>query len=371
MIEFEVQDSGIGIAAEHQAHIFSGFSQAEASTTRRFGGTGLGLAICKRLVEMMGGEIQVDSEPGVGSRFTFTLALPSVDDIPQELLTSPRPHLVPRTVLVVDDNPVAGELMLRTIRSWGWSAELAHSGAQALSMIQAQSPGPNNAFPYPIIYMDWQMPVMDGWEATRRIRQISQSCAGPEPMVIMLTSHGRESLAQRSKEEQQMLNGFLAKPATASMLYDAVMNAADPTRMTVATQGRSSQRLLDGMRILVVEDNLINQQVAEELLNAQGARVSLAANGQLGVDAVAAASPQFDVVLMDIQMPVMDGYAATQVIRQQLGLTALPIIAMTANALASDRAACLAAGMDEHVGKPFDLTKLVALLVQMTGFQPG
>jgi CheY-like chemotaxis protein len=184
----------------------------------------------------------------------------------------------------------------------------------------------------------------------------------------MVTAHGREMLAQRTEVEQSSINGFLVKPATASMVYDAWVDAqAGNSGIRKLTVGRSSNRQLQGMRILVVEDNLINQQVADELLAAEGATVYLAANGQFGLDAVAAAAPQFDVVLMDVQMPVLDGYGATRAIREDLGLKDLPIIAMTANAMASDRDACLAAGMNEHVGKPFDMAKLVSLLIRTTG----
>ena len=372
-IEFSVKDSGIGIAPEQQAHVFTGFSQAEASTTRRFGGTGLGLAISKMLVELMGGQIRITSALNQGSTFSFVLALPVVHDIPPELAVRPLSIPAPRPVLVVDDNPMAGDLTQQMVRSWGWPVDLATSGAQAMDMIrvrqaQAQAQG---VFPYALIYMDWQMPGMDGWETTRQIRELVRHGKGPEPTLMMLTAHGRETLAQRSGAEQDMLNGFLVKPVTASMLLEALADASQGNSgLRQLSKGRSSQRQLKGMRILVVEDNLINQQVAEELLSAEGAMVSLAANGQLGVDAVAAAAPQFDVVLMDIQMPVLDGYGATRAIREDLGLASLCIVAMTANAMASDREACLAAGMNEHVGKPFDIGKLVSLLIRLTGIQP-
>ena len=368
-IEFAVQDSGIGIAPEHQAHIFSGFSQAEGSTTRRFGGTGLGLAISKRFVELMGGEVQIISALGQGSTFKFVVELGVVRDIPAELVEPPRASAEPQRVLVIDDNEIAGALTLRMVQSWGWPGEWVRSGAEALELLASAIGGNNGAWPYPVVYVDWQMAGMDGWETARRIRALARECQGAEPTIIMVTAHGRETLAQRSETEQAMLNGFLVKPVTASMLLDAVMDArGGHDQLRQLAKGRSSQRQLQGMRILVVEDNLINQQVADELLSAEGAIVSLAANGRLGVEAVAAAAPQFDVVLMDVQMPVMDGYEATRVIRTELKLLALPIIAMTANAMASDREACLAGGMNEHIGKPFDMAKLVSLLIRMTGF---
>ena len=370
-IEFSVQDSGIGIAPGNLDHIFDGFSQAEASTTRRFGGTGLGLAICKRLVALMGGDISVTSRAGQGSTFAFAVVLPRATGALPGLAAPKRPSLAARRVLLIDDNPVAGELMLRHVRAWGWPADLAASGTQALALTHTRTVH-GAPFPFDVVFVDWQMPDMDGWETARRLRERMAGCPGPQPLIVMVTGHGRDTLAQRSQQEQDALNGFLVKPITGSMMLDALMDAASgQCGLREAARGRSSQRRLNGMRILVVEDNLINQQVAEELLTTEGAIVSMAANGQLGVEAVAAAAPQFDVVLMDLQMPVLDGYGATRVIREQLGLAHLPIVAMTANAMASDRDACLAAGMSEHVGKPFDLTSLVAVLVRMTGLQPG
>jgi PAS domain S-box-containing protein len=363
-IRFAVQDTGIGIAPEHQTHIFTGFSQAEGSTTRRFGGTGLGLAISKRFVELMGGDIQITSEEGVGSTFAFTLELPTVD-----LSTEPQAASLPQRVLVVDDHAIASALTLRMVRSCGWSADLAKSGKEAIELLSAQCAAATAEFPYSVIYMDWQMPEMDGWETTRNIRELAKHHQLPQPTVIMLSAHGRDMLSHRTEAEQEQINGFLVKPATAAMLYDAWIDAQSGNAgIRKLAKGRSSTRQLSGMRILVVEDNLINQQVADELLSLEGAIVSLAANGQLGVDAVAAAAPQFDVVLMDVQMPVLDGYGATRSIREELKLKDLPIIAMTANAMASDREACLAAGMNEHIGKPFDMAKLVSLLIRTTGF---
>jgi PAS domain S-box-containing protein len=370
-IQFSVQDTGIGIAPEHQQHIFSGFSQAEGSTTRRFGGTGLGLAISKRLVELMGGSIEITSAPGIGSTFAFSLEMSTVDAAADAPFGSERLDIAPQRVLVVDDNPIAGELTLRMVRSWGWEADLAKSGMQALEMVAAQGDAADAAFPYPVICMDWKMPGMDGWEATRRIREWAKQHHSSQPLVLMITAHGRETLANRTEAEQDMISGFLVKPITASVLYDALMDAnSGKSSVRKIANGRTSARQLIGMRILVVEDNLINQQVADELLTAQGAIVSMAANGQLGVEAVATAAPQFDVVLMDIQMPVLDGYGATKAIRSELGFRNLPIVAMTANAMSSDREACIAAGMNEHVGKPFDMGKLVSLLIRVTGIQP-
>jgi PAS domain S-box-containing protein len=370
-IEFAVQDSGIGIAPENHARIFTGFSQAEASTTRKFGGTGLGLAISQRLVALMGGELRLRSALGSGSTFSFALDLPMVQQIPPNLAEPSRSITPNQRVLLVEHNPVARRLLGRMVQSWGWQLESVDSGEAALALLSARTqPG---AFPFDVVYMDWQMAGMDGWETTSRLRQLCSSNHAKQAVVVMLSSNTREALSQRTQQEQSLLNGFLVKPVSSSMLLDAALQADSDAKLRQADRPQaSSQRRLRGMRILVVEDNLINQQVAEELLSLEGALVSLAANGQLGVDAIAAASQSkpFDAVLMDIQMPVLDGYGATALVRNELKLHSLPIIAMTANALDSDRAECLAAGMNAHVGKPFDLTQLVNTLLQISGYAP-
>jgi CheY-like chemotaxis protein/HPt (histidine-containing phosphotransfer) domain-containing protein len=361
-LEIAVRDSGIGIAPENQKHIFSGFSQAEASTTRRFGGTGLGLAICKRLVGLMGSELRLDSEIGRGSRFHFRIDLTVGNDAVGAELAPPRLRRpVALRVLVVDDNPSARILMGRMAQSMGWQVTLAEGGAAALACLQREGAA------FDAIFIDWQMPGLDGWDTCAQIHQGLQP--GARPLIIMVTAHGREMLSHRSAEEQARVNGFLVKPVTASMLYDAVVDArADPHAPAVLRTGSSAcTHRLAGLRLLVVEDNANNQQVARELLEDEGAEVQIADNGLLGVEAVAAADPPFDVVLMDLQMPVMDGYTATTRIREDLQQLTLPIVAMTANAMTSDREACLAAGMNEHVGKPFDLEHLVTVLRRLAG----
>lgn len=365
-LRIAVRDSGIGIAPENQQKIFEGFSQAEASTTRRFGGTGLGLSICRRLVTMMGGELGLDSVLGQGTTFYFTLTLATGDVVDGSAASVN--GMKELRVLAVDDNLVARELLRSMATSLGWTVDVANNGDEAVALVQARST--TGQPPYQAIFMDWNMPGMDGWETIAHIqRAISTSVADtPAPITVMVSAHGREMLAQRSAQEQAQLHAFLVKPITATMLFDAVADAR-AGRSNVRSKPRektNKPQRLQGLRLLVVEDNPINQQVARELLSNEGALVQLADNGQLGVEAVAAARPPFDAVLMDIQMPVMDGYAATDAIRQQLGITDLPIIAMTANAMASDRAACLAAGMNDHVGKPFDLPSLIEVLLNFT-----
>jgi PAS domain S-box-containing protein len=372
LVQFAMKDSGIGIAPENQAHIFSGFSQAEASTTRRFGGTGLGLAISSRMVGLLGGTLAVDSVLGEGSTFHFQIRLPLAEMESPAVIGNrplPLPALVPFHVLIVDDNEVAREVLSHIVEPMGWMVETAASAEHAIAAVQSRATAAQP--PFDVIFMDYQMPGMDGWEASQRIRKMSGG--GVAPIVVMVTAHGRELLSERSAEEHALINGFLVKPVTASMLLDAVMDARSAAAAAAkghnpaAPQAPAKPKRLVGLRLLVVEDNKINQMVAKGLLVQEGAEVTLADNGQLGVAAVAESETPFDVVLMDVQMPVMDGYAATRVIRQELGLTSLPIIAMTANAMASDRAACLAVGMNDHIVKPLELDQLVAMLLRYGG----
>jgi CheY-like chemotaxis protein len=369
-MQLRVTDDGIGMSPQLLGELFQPFTQGDMSTARRFGGTGLGLSISQRLVALMGGELRLTSALGEGSTFAFSLQMQAVLPVPAALESVRATPVGVHRVLVVDNNPVARELLARTTRNWGWPTEVAASGEAALQVVQAGlAPG---AAPFDLIYMDWQMPDMDGWATTRQLRQRYAAHAVAQPVVVMVSANSRASLEQRTVEEQALLNAFLMKPVTASMLLDAVQDAsACGAGVRRSRRTGAGKRRLSGMHILVVEDNLINQQVAEELLMSEGALVSMAANGQLGVDAIgaAAASKQFDAVLMDMQMPVLDGFGATRVVRQQLQLARLPIIAMTANAMASDRVECLAAGMNEHVGKPFDLDHLVHTLLRVTGFK--
>ena len=361
-----VRDTGIGIAPEHQERIFTGFSQAEASTSRRFGGTGLGLAISRRLVELMGSRLELESKLGEGSRFFFRLRLPIPADAPSsEPAPLPPERSSPLRALFVDDNASARETLAVMGEALGWHVETADSGAVALQRVREATQAGR---PYEVVLVDWVMPGMDGWQTSRELRAMTQ---GSTPVVVMVTAHGREMLAQRSEHEQSLLDGFLVKPVTASMLYDAVIDARAGLAHDDAPPRAASavRRRLAGLRLLVVEDNVNNQQVARELLEDEGAAVLLSSDGQQALTLLAQSKvgpPRIDAVLMDVQMPVMDGYTATRLIRRQLGLT-LPIIAMTANAMPADRQACLDAGMSEHVGKPFDLDQLVAVLLRHCG----
>jgi len=366
-VEFSVSDSGIGIAPEHQVHIFSGFSQAEASTTRKYGGTGLGLAISKRLVELMGGRMELQSLLGRGSVFTFAISLPEVTDMPQDALPPPAAETQgQRSMLVVDDSAMSRGIVARMGQSWGWPTDVADSGQAALLRLQ-NSLAAGQGLPQ-VLVVDWHMPGMDGWDFVRRMRQLSLPAGVQPPCVVMISGTSRDRLALHPAQDHALINALLVRPFTASQLREVALRPQGAqTFMRQGARAQSAHGRLAGMRILVVEDNLLNQKVAQELLKLEGAEITLAANGQLAVDAVLSGAVSFDVVLMDLQMPVMDGFEATRILRKTMDAQQLPIIAMTANVQASDRAACLAVGMNEHIGKPFDMGKLVSLLIRTVG----
>ncbi len=364
LVEFAVSDTGIGIAADKLDSIFDQFSQAEESTTRRFGGTGLGLAISQRLVRLMGGQLAVSSSPGRGSRFSFALALPE----PPAGAPSPPRRLAPAAralntmrVLIVDDNDAAREVLSGMVEALGWRADCAADGAQALAML-AQSAR------YDVILVDWRMPGMDGWELTSRI--VGQCGADALPVVIMVTARGRAELAERMQHASILPHGFLVKPVTAPMLLDAIREATGPKAAPPASEAAPATPLA-GLRLLLVDDNPLNQQVARELLARRGALVAVADGGAAAVRLALAPGAPFDAVLMDIQMPDMDGYEATRAIRADPRGRQLPILAMTANAMQGDRELSLAAGMNDHLSKPIDVDDVVATLLQHCRAAPG
>jgi len=353
-----VSDTGIGISEHQLQRIFDGFTQAEASTTRRYGGTGLGLVICKRLVELMGGTLHVESQPGVGSCFWFELELGASGGADLRVQAHGMPeHL---RLLIVDDNPIARQLLQQTALDLGWDAETVESGEAALARLQqAQSA-------FDIVLLDWRMPAMDGLELAKRMRQNGRK-GQQAPTVIMITAHDREVMAEHYGEADAPFAGFLTKPVTPRQLLACIRQALHGHDNAPPLHDyRLIQRLL-GLRLLVVEDNALNRQVARELLAGEGAQVSLAEGGLEGVQLTLDAIPAFDAILMDIQMPDIDGFEATRRIRQHPAHQSQPIIAMTANASHADRDHCLAAGMNDHVGKPIDIEKLVAVIRQWCG----
>jgi PAS domain S-box-containing protein len=358
-LQVTITDTGIGISAAQLERIFSGFTQAEASTTRRFGGTGLGLAISRRLVELIGGSLQVQSTLGHGSRFWFDLRLDLVDSTPITVAPALPQHTL--SVLVVDDNALVGEILVRTIESLNWQVDYVDSGAKAIEQVaQLRAQGRH----YSVILMDWRMPGMDGISAAEAIR--SQCGDDVVPVVIMVTAHGREALAQLADQDNPPFDAFLTKPVTPQQLVDTIGLAlgAQGNRLP-SGQIAPRQNRLAGLQILVVEDNAINRQVASELLMSEGADVFLASGGLEGVDQVVNGKNRLDLVIMDVQMPDIDGLEATRRIRADARLHALPILAMTANASHADRLACLAAGMNDHIGKPIDIDDVAPRILRL------
>jgi PAS domain S-box-containing protein len=340
----EVRDSGIGMTREQAARLFQAFTQADGSTTRKYGGTGLGLTICKRIVELMGGQIQVDSEPGRGSTFSFTCWLGVGTEAPERRRVVPE-ALNGMRMLVVDDNAAAREILGEMLRGLGFRTDAVASGAAALEAVRGAAAAGE---PYGVAFIDWKMPGMDGLETARRLQEEQLP-----PRMIMVTAFGRAEL--RDDSGLSGIEVFLVKPVSQSTLVDALVGLFAPLSATRAAPAPGSGVRLDGTRLLLAEDNEINQQIAVELLESAGARVTVAGNGREALEALAAGAPDaYDAVLMDLQMPEMDGIEATRRIRADARFARLPIIAMTAHAMVEERERCLAAGMADHITKPID-----------------
>ncbi|MBV5308213.1 PAS domain S-box protein [Chromatium okenii] len=359
LLHFAVRDTGIGMSAEQQAHLFQSFSQADMSTTRKYGGTGLGLAISKRLTDMMGGNIWAESALGRGSTFSFTARLLRQ----QGECSQPRIKLSeinPLRVLVVDDNPTAREILSEMLSAFGFKVDQAGTGATAIALLEQT----DREAPYDQVLMDWKMPGMDGVDTIRAIQ--NDAHITHVPTLIMVTAYGRdEALAAASGLN---IEGFLTKPVTPSTLLDTIMQASG---QEIASSSRAAGRheeaseaigRLRGASVLLVEDNELNQELALELLTINGLHVAVANNGQEALDMLALA--HYDGVLMDCQMPVMDGYAATRRIRQQPQYQHLPVIAMTANVMTGDREKVLEAGMNDHIGKPINVREMFTVMAK-------
>ncbi|BBO66220.1 hypothetical protein DSCA_01500 [Desulfosarcina alkanivorans] len=353
VLAFSVKDTGTGIAPEYIDRLFDPFSQADTSSTRQYEGTGLGLSICKQLVTMMGGDIGVQSEVGRGSTFFFTVRLRRPEDRPVVKLEVP-PDIQGLNVLVVDDLADSRTIMRKMLVSLGFRVEALSSGPEALSRLKDNMMRNN---PIELIMMDWRMPGMDGIEASRMIRR-ELKLAMP---IIMMTAFGGQE--QRIKAEKEGINGFLTKPIYPSTLFDAIMDGFGKSGVKAAgwkkpftTRASIYRAPLKGIRILVAEDNPTNQQVAQAILEGAGIAVSIVSNGEAAVQAVRRAP--FDAVLMDIQMPRMNGYEATRRIRELPRGASLPIIAMTAHAMKGDEEKCLDAGMDGYIAKPVNQDRL-------------
>jgi PAS domain S-box-containing protein len=348
LLRFAVKDTGIGLTQEQIGRLFQSFQQADASTTRKFGGTGLGLAISKRLVELMGGEVGVDSEVGVGSTFWFTARL-GVSLLKRRKLT-PLPDLRGRHALVVDDNDIARTVIVDMLKGMTFDVGEASSGKMAVEEVKNAS---TSGRPFEVIYLDWRMPVMDGIETARQIQSLGLH---PAPHLVMVTAHGREELIKEL--ETTSIEDTLFKPVNPSILFDMTMSllGAKPVEQREVIQAPSDDSAglgaVKGAHILLVEDNDINQIVASELLQDAGFVVDIADNGEIALDMLGKAA--YDLVLMDMQMPVMDGVEATVALRKLGKFRNLPVIAMTANVMAQDRQRCLDAGMNDFLVKPIE-----------------
>ncbi len=356
---FSVTDSGIGMTEEQMNRLFKSFSQADGSTTRKYGGTGLGLAICKRIVEMMDGNISVQSRPGEGSTFAFTIVLGKTDIAPVGYI--PAADLRGLRALVVDDNPTAQTILSEALASMSFKVSTASSGYKGLEMLeQAAAAGE----PYELVLLDWKMPGMDGIETAKRIENMSDRNL---PKILMVSAYGREEIMKQA--EGSGLEAFLIKPVNQSVLFDTIMGVFghDVERKTkralLFSQETEGLNEIRGAKVLLAEDNEINQQIAVELLEKAGMVVDVVFNGREAVQSIM--KKKYDLAFMDIQMPELDGLSATMEIREKgLDPETLPIVAMTAHAMAGDREKSLAAGMNDHITKPIDPDVLLATLVK-------
>ncbi len=364
-VRFSVRDSGIGMTPEQSAKLFQAFSQADTSTTRKYGGTGLGLSISKRLVEMMEGTIWAESEPGVGSAFHFTAWFGIGSDGKRKRFV---PELAGIRALVVDDNAQAREVLTEALQAFALRADSVSSGEDAVREIAAA----DSFDPYRLVLMDWHMPGMDGLQTSRIIRRNDR--LQHIPKIVMVTSFGQGDV--RTQADEIGVDSYLLKPVNQSLLYDTLVDlfgfVGGEDHPSRESKNEGTVPDATGIRVLLVEDNEINQQVATELLESAGAIVTVANHGGEAVKILTDGDqpPAFDVVFMDLQMPEMDGFTATKLLRKDPRLQKIPIIAMTAHALVEERQRCLDAGMNDHVSKPIDPDSLFSTLIRWVQPRP-
>ena len=358
-LRFEVKDTGIGLSEHQRNKLFNAFSQADESTTRKYGGTGLGLTISKKLVELMKGEIGVESEPGVGSTFYFNAHFGIQPTQRQLSLTAQ--ELNGLKILVIDDYPAAREIMTTMLNSLKFDTLSVEDGFKALQLLEtAETQGK----PYDLVFVDWHMPDMNGNETIEYIRTSGKLTT--IPAMVVITADSREDLNFPS--DMQFVKGVIAKPINPSMLLDSILNAlgkeaAQKTRKSEKeASNKEAENKVKGAFLLLVEDNIVNQELALEILKGADIRVDVANNGEEAVHKIRHSN--YDGVLMDCQMPVMDGFQATRKIREDARFAELPILAMTANAMAGDKEKCIECGMNDHIAKPIDVNQLFSTLAR-------
>ncbi|MGV7194904.1 response regulator [Xanthomonas axonopodis] len=349
---FSVRDTGIGISKEKQSLIFSPFLQADTSTSRRYGGSGLGLTISRRLIELMGGELEVESVPGRGSEFYFVVTLEKAapPTAHQELPALP-PEAMPR-VLIADDHDAALNNLVRITTELGWRVDAVANGQAALAAIEQASE------PYDIFLLDWRMPDIDGVAIARQIR--ARAAPGPHPVIVMVTAYERRLLEQHP--EQQDLDAVMTKPVTTAALHRLVEQLVEQRPGARPVAPTFVARRLEGAHLLLVDDSDINCEVAQRILEGEGAMVTVAHDGEQAVNTLKRAPDLFHLVLMDVQMPVVDGYEATRRLRQIPALASLPVIALTAGAFRPQQEKALEAGMNGFIAKPFNVEELVTAI---------
>ena len=353
---FTVRDTGIGMTVEQKDKLFQPFMQADTSTTRQYGGTGLGLTITKRLIEMMDGDVWISSEPGVGTTVFFTAGFQCslYEEEPTRYATS----LTGLRVLVVDDNDSARTVMHELLEGLTLAPTTVGSALEAYEELRRT----DRTLPYQLILLDWRMPEISGLEAAEHIRRMNLHSTPP---ITLVTAFGRGDLQMQA--EELGIHHILYKPVSPSQLFNTVLETVQaggkiPAPALPVTPQGVDCRQFAGLRVLLVEDNIVNQQVATEILSEEGMRVTVAGNGQEGVTLLDTQPHDFHLVLMDLQMPVMDGYAATRTLRADPRFASLPIIAMTAHAMSGEREACIKVGMNDHLSKPIEVDKLFQVI---------
>ncbi|MBI3229634.1 MAG: response regulator [Burkholderiales bacterium] len=354
VLRFTVRDTGIGISKEQQNRLFLPFSQADATTTRRYGGTGIGLSICKHLIEMMDGSIDMRSEPGQGSEFCITLPL-QISDAEDKGRQSARLN-----ILLLDDNQCSREYLQKTIRTWGCQVDSVATSREFLEKIRAKQILGQQ---YDVALVDWQMPDVDGLSTIEAMRQ--QFPHLHLPVMVMVNAFAQSQLKRQA--QAQLAAAVLIKPVTGSSLFNALHEVlsekADFDNRPNNQEAIPQTQRIDGARLLLVEDNPLNQIVAKSMLEQGGAMVDVVDNGQKAVERLRADALHYHVVLMDVQMPVMDGFEATRKIRQELKLN-LPVLAMTAGVMETEQANCNVAGMNDFIPKPIDLNQMLAAIAR-------